>query len=126
MKINKLAIIVPYRDRKSHLEVFVPYMTEYLKDYDYKIFVIEQSDDKPFNRGKLLNVGARIAIKEGFDYFALHDVDMLPLKGVDYSYPETPIHLVSKINKINLSPKIGFKSNFFPLKVLKWSINLPK
>jgi hypothetical protein len=96
---NKLAIIIPYRDRASHLEVFVPYMQEYLKDYDYKIFVIEQSDSKPFNRGKLLNVGAKIAIKEGFDYFALHDVDMLPLKGVDYSYPDTPIHLVSKINK---------------------------
>ena len=87
MKINKLAIIVPYRDRASHLEVFVPYMQEYLKDYEYKIFVIEQIDSKPFNRGKLLNVGAKIAIKEGFDYFALHDVDMLPLKGVDYSYP---------------------------------------
>ena len=99
MKNKKLAIIVPYRDRQSHLEVFVPYMQEYLKDYDYKIFVIEQNDNKPFNRGKLLNVGARIAIKEGFDYFALHDVDMLPLKGVDYSYSETPIHLVSKINK---------------------------
>ena len=96
---NKLAIIVPYRDRESHLEVFVPYMQEYLKEYDYKIFVIEQSDSKPFNRGKLLNVGARIAIKEGFDYFALHDVDMLPLKNVDYSYPETPIHLISKIDK---------------------------
>jgi hypothetical protein len=99
MKKNKLAIIVPYRDRQSHLEVFVPYMEQYLKDYDYKIFVIEQSDSKPFNRGKLLNVGAKIAIKEGFDYFALHDVDMLPLKGVDYSYSETPIHLVSKLNK---------------------------
>jgi len=96
---NKLAIIVPYRDRESHLEVFVPYMQEYLKEYDYKIFVIEQSDSKPFNRGKLLNVGARIAIKEGFDYFALHDVDMLPLKNVDYSYPETPIHLISKVDK---------------------------
>jgi hypothetical protein len=96
---NKLAIIVPYRDRESHLEVFVPYMQEYLKQYDYKIFVIEQSDSKPFNRGKLLNVGARIAIKEGFDYFALHDVDMLPLKNVDYSYPETPIHLISKVDK---------------------------
>ena len=59
---NKLAIIIPYRDRASHLEVFVPYMQEYLKDYDYKIFVIEQSDSKPFNRGKLLNVGAKIAI----------------------------------------------------------------
>jgi hypothetical protein len=96
---NKLAIIVPYRDRESHLEVFVPYMEEYLKQYDYKIFVIEQSDSKPFNRGKLLNAGARIAIKEGFDYFALHDVDMLPLKNVDYSYPETPIHLISKVDK---------------------------
>jgi hypothetical protein len=96
---NKLAIIVPYRDRESHLEVFIPYMQEYLKEYDYKIFVIEQSDSKPFNRGKLLNVGARIAIKEGFDYFALHDVDMLPLKNVDYSYPETPIHLISKVDK---------------------------
>ena len=96
---NKLAIIVPYRDRQSHLEVFVPYMEEYLKDYDYKIFVIEQSDSKPFNRGKLLNIGARIAIKEGFDYFALHDVDMLPLKGVDYSFPETPIHLIDTVDK---------------------------
>jgi len=96
---NKLAIIIPYRDRASHLEVFIPYMQEYLKDYDYKIFVIEQSDSKPFNRGKLLNVGAKIAIKEGFDYFALHDVDMLPLKGVDYSYPETPVHLISKVDK---------------------------
>jgi hypothetical protein len=99
MKNKRLAVIIPYRDRQSHLEVFVPYMEEYLKEYEYKIFVIEQSDDKPFNRGKLLNVGAKIAIKEGFDYFALHDVDMLPLKGVDYSYPDTPIHLVSKINK---------------------------
>ena len=96
---NKLAIIVPYRDRQSHLEVFVPYMEEYLKDYDYKIFVIEQNDSKPFNRGKLLNIGTRIAIKEGFDYFALHDVDMLPLKNVDYSYPETPVHLISKVDK---------------------------
>lgn len=97
--MKKLAVIVPYRDRPSHLEVFVPYMQEYLKDYDYKIFVIEQADNKPFNRGKLLNIGAKIAIKEGFDYFALHDVDMLPLKGVDYSYSETPIHLASIVNK---------------------------
>jgi len=97
--MQKLAIIVPYRDRQSHLEVFIPYMEEYLKNYDYKIFVIEQNDSKPFNRGKLLNIGARIAIKEGFDYFALHDVDMLPLKNVDYSYPETPVHLISKVDK---------------------------
>ena len=76
-----------------------PSTEKYLKGFEFKIYVVEQADDKPFNRGKLLNVGARIAIKEGFDYFAFHDVDMLPLKGVDYSYSETPVHLVSKINK---------------------------
>jgi hypothetical protein len=96
--MKKLAIIVPYRDRQSHLDVFVPYMETYLTDYEYKIFVVEQSDNKPFNRGKLLNIGAKLAIREGFDYLALHDVDMLPLKGVDYSYPDTPIHLAGVVN----------------------------
>jgi hypothetical protein len=96
--MKKLAIIIPYRDRKSHLEMFLPYMKKYLKEYDYKIYVIEQNDNKPFNRGKLLNIGAKIAIREGFDYLALHDVDMLPLKGVDYSYPDTPIHLAAIVN----------------------------
>ena len=65
--MKKLAIIIPYRDRKSHLEMFLPYMKKYLKEYDYKIYVIEQNDNKPFNRGKLLNIGAKIAIREGFD-----------------------------------------------------------
>ena len=32
-------------------------MEEYLTDVEHEIFIIEQSDDKPFNRGKLLNVG---------------------------------------------------------------------
>jgi hypothetical protein len=73
-------------------------MEKYLTNYDYKIFVIEQGDDKPFNRGKLLNIGAKIAIRDGFDYLALHDVDMLPLKGVDYSYSETPIHLAATVD----------------------------
>ena len=29
---DKLAIIVPYRDRQEHLDVFVPHMHEFLKD----------------------------------------------------------------------------------------------
>ena len=38
---------------------FVPHMDKFLSDIDYKIFVIEQNNDKPFNRGWLLNVGYR-------------------------------------------------------------------
>ena len=48
--IDKLAIIVPYRDRQDHLDVFIPHMQEFLKDkgIDYTIFIAEQTDDRPF------------------------------------------------------------------------------
>ena len=97
-KNKKLAIVVPYRDRKSHLDIFIDYMETYLSEYDYSIYIIEQNDDRPFNRGKLLNIGAKIAMKEGCDYFAFHDVDMLPQKGVDYSFSEVPTHLSTELD----------------------------
>lgn len=98
--MERLAIIVPYRDRKKHLEQFVPYMEKVLDadEIDYEIFVIEQADDKPFNRAKLLNVGFKEA--DGFDYFAFHDVDMLPVDS-DYSYPDGPTHLSSEVEQFN-------------------------
>ena len=54
---DKLAIIVPYRDREEQLNTFVPHMHEFLKDkgVEYDIFIAEQSDDRPFNYGKLCN-----------------------------------------------------------------------
>lgn len=98
--MQKLSIIVPYRNRKSHLEEFVPYMEKYLsgEEIDYSIFIIEQADDKPFNRAKLLNVGFKES--ESFDYFAFHDVDMLPLDS-DYSYPDGPTHLASEVEQFD-------------------------
>ena len=84
---KKLAIIVPYRDRSTHLNTFISYMKSYLKDYTYEIIVIEQADNQPFNRGKLLNIGAKYAIDNGFDYLCFHDVDMIPINA-DYSYPK--------------------------------------
>ena len=61
----KLAIIVPYRDREEHLARFVPHMDKFLsdKEIDYKIFVVEQGNDRPFNRGWLINVGYAISWK---------------------------------------------------------------
>lgn len=94
----KLAIIVPYRNREENLSEFVPHMMEYLKLFDFKIFLIEQTDIKPFNRGKLLNVGFDIAAKEDFTHFALHDVDMLPLEA-DYSEVDVPTHLAGQASQ---------------------------
>ena len=93
--MQKLAVIVPYRDRESHMNEFIPWMESVLsKDgITFKIFIIHQGDNKGFNRAKLLNIGYKEA--QDFDYYAFHDVDMLPVDS-DYSYPEGPTHLASR------------------------------
>lgn len=73
-----LTIIVPYRNRPDHLAQFIPHMNKYLPDA--KIVIVEQSDDKPFNRGKLLNVGF---LETDSEFICCHDVDHLPIL-VDY------------------------------------------
>ena len=35
-------------------------------------------DNLKFNRGKLLNIGASLAIEEGYNAICFHDVDLLP------------------------------------------------
>ena len=95
--MKKLAIIVPYRNREEHLAEFVPHMNKHLPDAD--IFVIEQADNRPFNRAKLLNVG--VALTNGYDYYAMHDVDMLPEPEVDYSFPDKPTHLATACSQFD-------------------------
>ena len=67
----------------------------YLKkdNIPFHIYIIHQADDKPFNRAKLLNVGFNES--RNFDYFAFHDVDMLPVDS-DYSYVDCPTHLATR------------------------------
>jgi len=98
--MEKLAVIVPYRNRAEHLKVFIPYMEKSLakEKIPFNIFIIEQHDDKPFNRAKLLNIGFKEAMS--YDYFAFHDVDMLPVDS-DYSFPDGPTHLSSEVEQFN-------------------------
>lgn len=87
------SIIVPYRDRERHLSVFIPHMRSRFKNAE--ILIIEQADKEPFNRAKLLNIGF---LNSDADYFAMHDVDMLPVKA-DYSYPVNPTHIATKVSQ---------------------------
>lgn len=91
-EIKRIGIIVPFRNREGHLLQFAPHIKARLPHA--VIYIIEQGDLQPFNRGKLLNIGFQLFQKE-FDYFAAHDVDMLPIQA-DYSYPLKPTHLASK------------------------------
>jgi len=98
--MHKVGIVVPYRNREEQLRLFVPYLCEYLTDrgLSYEIIVVEQGDEKPFNRGSLLNIGFLKAVDLGCDYVVFHDIDMLP-KVVDYSYSNVPLELVKSVSK---------------------------
>lgn len=99
--MKKLSLIVPYRNRESHLSIFVPYMIEYFKNINYSINIIEQLDNKPFNRAKLLNIGFELT-KINYDYFCFHDIDMLPVcEESVYEYVENPIHLAMYVEQFN-------------------------
>lgn len=94
---KRLAIIVPYRDRAAHLEVFVPALSDFInkQGIDYKIIIVEQLGfDKPFNRGKLKNIGFDF-LKNQCDYFCFHDIDTIP-EVSDYRFVSQPTLLASK------------------------------
>jgi len=94
--MHKLGIIVPYRNRSEQLAVFRKEINDYLK-IDFELIIVEQSDKKEFNRGKLLNIGFLEADKLGCDYVIFHDIDMLPIDA-DYSYVDKPTHLITKVD----------------------------
>ena len=100
-KRKKLAIIVPYRDRKEHLETFIPVVEKHLdkSGINYQIWIIEQKNDQLWNKGMLLNAGFNLT-KDKFDYFCFHDVDLLPLnKECDYSYVKNVTHLSTYVQQ---------------------------
>ena len=82
---KSIAIIVPYRNRPHQIEPFVKYMQYFLSDLNlfYKIIITEQSENKLFNRGKLLNIGYLEAKKQihDFDCYTFHDIDIFPKMG---------------------------------------------
>lgn len=92
--MHKLGIIAPYRDRPLQLHQFINSITEYIKDIHYELIIVEQGDNKDFNRGKLLNIGFLKAEELGCDYVIFHDIDMLPIDA-DYSYNNTPLQIAT-------------------------------
>jgi hypothetical protein len=119
--MNKLGVIVPYRNRKLHLSKFKKEISKYLNinNISFELIIVEQIDNKPFNRGKLLNIGFIEAEKIGCNYVVFHDVDMLPID-VDYSYSDKPIHLATNFTPIKEIFKTYFGGvTMFPIELFK-------
>ncbi|CAH0578950.1 unnamed protein product [Chrysodeixis includens] len=97
-----VAILVTYRNRQSQLDIFLPYMHNFLRKQDihYKIYLIEQQDEKLWNKGMLYNIGAKQAIRDKFPCLVLHDVDLLPLDAANlYACAARPRHMSASIDK---------------------------
>ncbi|XP_064624527.1 beta-1,4-galactosyltransferase 4-like isoform X2 [Lineus longissimus] len=81
LPLDRVAILVPYRDRFENLKIFLNHMHGFLQKQklQYGIFVVEQGDKKQFNRAKLMNVGYVEILKLGdYNCFVVHDIDKLP------------------------------------------------
>lgn len=94
---NRVAIIIPYRDRVTHLSIFLKNIHPFLmkQQTDYGIFVIEQFGTDLFNRAALMNIGFLEARKlSQWDCFIFHDVDLIPLDDRNlYRCPKQPRHM---------------------------------
>ena len=109
---EKLTILIPFMNREENLSIFIPYMKNYMKNYfpeiKYNIVVVEQINNKPFNKGILFNAGF-ILTSGNTDYYALHDVDQIPISA-DYTYNDWVNHIC--VNCIEQSNDGIFKNTY--------------
>ena len=77
----KYSIIIPYRDRESHLKILLPKLYKYFEGKDYEIIVSEQDDNANFKIACVENIAYKYATG---DILIFHQVDYIP--GDDVSY----------------------------------------
>lgn len=99
------AIIVCYRNRTEQLQTFLYHMHSFLQKQNlhYQIYVIEQTFNAEFNRGKLFNIGYReVTMRSLAGCFIFHDVDLMPenLNNI-YGCTSCPRHMSTSINVFN-------------------------
>ena len=85
-EVPKVVFVVPYRNREKHLNLFCRQMAYVLEDtpeQSHQLLIIEQNDDRDFNRGAMKNIGF-LVVKERYpdDYqnitLVFNDIDTMP------------------------------------------------
>jgi hypothetical protein len=97
-RMERLGVIVPYRDREAHLSQLVPHLAAYFtrdkadRRIPVSIAIVEQPAGATFNRGFMKNIGFKL-LRDRIDYVCFHDVDYLPI-WADYSLVDNPTMIV--------------------------------
>lgn len=76
-----ISIIIPYRNRESHLKVLLPRLHEIFDTKEYEIIISEQNDTNNFQIACVENIGYQHA--RG-NIIILHQVDYIPSDDVSY------------------------------------------
>uniref|UniRef100_A0A4W3J403 Beta-1,4-galactosyltransferase 1 n=1 Tax=Callorhinchus milii TaxID=7868 RepID=A0A4W3J403_CALMI len=101
--LQKVAILIPFRNRDEHLKYWLSYLHPILQrqQLDYGVYIINQHGEETFNRAKILNVGFVEALKE-YDYncFVFSDVDLIPMDDRNlYKCYSQPRHIAVAMDK---------------------------
>lgn len=86
--MEKLAVILPHKDRDAYKEFQKEYLPDYLFRHgiEHKLFFSEQADNSLFSRSMSINVGFLYAVTDYEPtYVVIGDIDMVPLN-IDYRY----------------------------------------
>lgn len=82
------SIIIPYRNRESHLEILLPRLQEIFKHKSYEIIVSEQNDLNNFRIACVENIGFQYC--KG-NTIILQQVDYYPTDDVSYEVIDFPV-----------------------------------
>ena len=97
----------------------------------YEILIIEQDDESRFNRGKLINIGAKIGFlhlkkacetKQAENNYCVisHDIDMLPLNDtLDYTCEKSPKLFATAAEQFNYT--MPYQQYFGGVVAVKWN-----
>ncbi|XP_049421284.1 beta-1,4-galactosyltransferase 2-like isoform X2 [Epinephelus fuscoguttatus] len=111
---QKVAIIIPFRNRHEHLKHWLYYLHPILmrQQSDYRVYVINQDGEGVFNKAKLMNAGYTETLKDyDFDCFVFSDVDMIPMDDRNlYRCFDNPRHLAVAIDKFRF--KLPYQNIF--------------
>lgn len=92
-------------NKKRFYVGYMPYtFNNILEGFGYvlNLAFLYQADEKPFNRGKLFNIGYKEAKKFNHTCFVFHDVDLIPENdNILYGCVRSPMHLSRAVNTLN-------------------------
>lgn len=95
--VPKIVFIVPYRDRSTHRNFYSSHMLQILEDLPhtyYKIYYIQQNDNREFNRGAMKNIGFLMIKNQYPTYYknmtlVFNDIDVMPYNKNSINYDTT-------------------------------------